>query len=393
MDQDELKRIQAALKEASLEGWLLADFHGRNDVALQVLRVRGHISRRSFFFIPAEGEPIGLVSPVEATKYQHIAARVETFRGYQELETRLAEILSGRKRVAMEYSPLGRLPYIGLVDAGTIEFIRGLGIEIFSSADLVAGLEARLTPEQVSLHRQAAGNVIKIMGAAHHFIAGSLGAGKTITECDVTEFILTEFQNHDMITQYPPNCSVDANAGDPHYDPKPGQAAEIKPGQLVLIDLWAKLNREEGIYADITWMAYAGTEQDIPNRYREMFDVLVRARDAAVKYLVDNFGKRDLYGAGVDDCCRAVIEEAGFGIYFTHRTGHSITTTEHGRGPNIDNLETEDRRILQPGHLFSIEPGIYMEDCGFRTEINVLITESGPEVTTVPLQESIRPLL
>lgn len=389
----DIDRIQKALSDSDLDGWLLADFHGRNDVAVRMLGLNGIVTRRSFFFIPREGEPLGYVSPIERSKFSEAPGRIETYHGWKDLEHKLTAVLKGCNRLAMEYSPHGRLPYIGLVDAGTIELIRGLGVEIVSSADLVAGFEARLSPEQIDDHRRAAATLIGIKERAHRFIRTSLREGRAITEYDVTEYILQQFNENGMTTKYPPNCSVDGHAGDPHYEPRRGQATKLEEGQLILIDLWAKFQSGDSIYGDITWMAYTGSDEQIPQRYKELFGVVVQARDAAVKYLEDNFSGGELFGADVDDVCRGVIEDAGYGEYFTHRTGHSITTAEHGSGPNIDNLETEDRRRLQPGHLFSIEPGIYMDDCGFRSEINVVITEDGPEITSLPLQTEIIALL
>jgi Xaa-Pro aminopeptidase len=387
-----IAKIQAALKEQRLDGWLLADFHGRNDIAVKMIGLNGIVTRRSFYFIPAKGEPTAMVSPIEIAKFRHLEGNVTTFKGYKMLERMLAKLLKDQKRIAMEYSPLGRLPYIGLVDAGTIELVRSFDVDIVSSADLVASFQARLSAEQVDLHRTAANNVIEIVGLAHEFIATSLKNDRTVTEFDVVQFIMHEFERAGMETEFPPNCSVDPNAGDPHYEPKQATARTIGRGQLILIDLWGKQSVPDGIYADITWMAYSGTRDEIPAKYVEIFSVLAKARDAAVTYLADNFGNAPLSGAAADDVCRQVIVDAGYGEFFSHRTGHSITTHEHGNGPNIDNLETEDKRLLQPGHLFSVEPGIYTDEFGLRTEINVLITESGPEVTTLPLQTEIKPL-
>ncbi len=388
----DIKKIQNYLIEQELDGWLLADFHGRNNVAVELLGLSGIITRRSFYFIPRQGAPIGIVHTIERDKFQGVPGEIKTYSSYKLLEKELAEVLSGCKQVAMEYSPKGRLPYIGLVDAGTIELVHDLGMEIISSADLVSNFQARLSAEQIATHRLAAGNLIEIKEDAFSYIAQSLSEKKSITEYDVRCFILDRFEKHDMTSGNPPICAVDANAGNPHYEPMPDAAAPIKMGQIILIDLWAKAKRANSIYGDITWMAYAGKKDDIPQRYNDIFATLVRARDTAVSFLQENIDKESVYGSQVDDVCRGVVMEAGYGEYFTHRTGHSITSAEHGPGPNIDNLETEDRRILQEGHLFSIEPGIYLSDCGFRTEIDVLITSGGAEVTTLPLQTAILPL-
>ncbi|MFZ5980988.1 MAG: M24 family metallopeptidase [Candidatus Zixiibacteriota bacterium] len=386
------KKIQKYLKEHALDGWLLADFHGRNDIAVKVLELVGFLSRRSFCFIPAEGEPVTLVNPVEQDRFEHLPGKIIACKGYRRLEAELQKVLGGCKKVAMEYSFLGRLPYIGLVEAGTIELVRSFGIEIVSSADLVAHFQARLDHRQVASHKKAARLLVDIKTKAFAYITGSLQNDTTVTEFDVCRFILDEFKMNGLTTEFGPNCSVDAHAGDPHYDPSEQNSAVIKKGQLILIDLWAKEPAEYGVYGDITWMAFAGTKDEIPERYVRMFAVLVRARDAAVAYLKEHIGRGEVYGADVDDACRKVVEDAGYGDHFTHRTGHSITSAEHGPGPNIDNLETEDKRKLMPGHLFSIEPGIYYEDCGFRTEIDVLITDTGVEVTTLPLQTVITAL-
>ncbi len=387
-----IQQLQKYLKEKNLDGWLLADFHGRNDIAVTFLSLTGIITRRAFYFIPAEGRPTALVNPIEKEKFKHLPGELIPCKGYKKLESELKKLLSGYKRIAMEYSPLGRLPYIGLVDAGTIELVKSFGMEIVSSADLVADFQARLSSTQAASHRRAASKLITIKEAAFKFIAEALKRSDGITEYDVCRFIMDAFERNELTTQFGPNCSVDANAGNPHYEPTPQISAPIKKGQLILIDMWAKEKVPEGIYGDITWMAFAGAKEDISERYKRLFAVLVEARDTAVAFLKEHIGRRDVYGYEVDDACRKVIEDAGYGNYFTHRTGHSITTSEHGSGPNIDNLETEDRRRLAPGHLFSIEPGIYYEDCGFRTEINVLITETGPEVTTLPLQTEITAL-
>ena len=396
----EYKEIQQYLREHELDGWLLADFHGRNDIAVAVLELAdgqhveltGFLSRRSFCFIPAEGEPVTLVNPVEQDRFAHLPGKIVPCRGYRMLETELQNALDGRKKVAMEYSPLGRLPYIGLVEAGTVELVRGFGTEIVSSADLVAHFQARLDDRRIASHKKAAQLLIDIKTRAFEYIADSLKNDRKITEYDVCRFILGEFDKNGLTAEFGPNCSVDAHAGDPHYEPSESGSAVIEKGRLILIDLWAKEKGEQGVYGDITWMAYAGTETEIPERFKEMFAVLVEARDAAVAYLKEHIGRGEVFGADVDDACRQVVIDAGYGDYFTHRTGHSITAAEHGPGPNIDNLETEDKRLLQPGHLFSVEPGIYRDDCGFRTEIDVLITGTGVEVTTLPLQTEITAL-
>ena len=388
----DIAAIQDYLSEHELDGWLLADFHARNTIAVDLLKLSGLVTRRSFYFIPAMGEPTGLVHAIEREKFRNLPGKIITYSGYQALEKELARMLGGVNRLAMEYSSRGRLPYIGLVDAGTIELVREMGIEVLSSANLVAYFGARLSVEQIATHRMAARNLIEVKDRTFAYIAKALTDGVALTEFDVMQHMLSLFEELDMLTESGPNCSVDANAGDPHYEPQAATARPVKKGQLILIDLWAKIKRPDAIYGDITWMAYAGKREEIPAQYREIFAVLVKARDAAVEHIRKNIEIKSVKGAEVDEICRKVIVDAGYGKYFTHRTGHSITSTEHGSGPNIDNLETEDSRKLRKGHLFSIEPGIYMQDFGFRTEINMLIGYDGAEITTLPLQMEIVPL-
>jgi Xaa-Pro dipeptidase len=389
----DIQKIQEYMTEHELDGWLLADFHARNEIAVAVLGLSGLVTRRSFYYIPAQGTPTVLVNPIEKEKFKHVDGTVIACKGYSVLEAELKRVIDGAEKIAMEYSPMGRLPYIGLVDAGTIELVRSFGVEVASSADLVANFKARLSVEQIAQHRVAAHNLIETKNAAFALVTSALREGRTITEFQVVDFVMNRFTELDMVTEHSVNCSVDANAGDPHYEPDAKNSSVIKKGQILLLDIWARLNLPGAPIADITWMAYTGTEAEIPQKYREIFTVLATARDKAVSFLRENIEKRPVHGYEVDDACRNVIKAAGYGDYFTHRTGHSITDSVHGTGPNIDNLETEDRRRLQKGHLFSIEPGIYMADCGFRTEIDCLIGHEGAEVTTLPLQMSITPLL
>lgn len=388
----DIQAIQSYLAEHELDGWLLADFHGRNDVAVKLLNLSGIITRRSFYFIPRHGEPTGLVNNIEKSKFQDLPGRIVPYAGYHMLESELKKTLAGSGRIAMEYSPNGRLPYIGLVDAGTVEMVRGFVEEVVSSADLVANFQARLSVEQIAQHRIAARNLKEIKDKMLAFVRTGLSEGRQITEYDVCKFGMDQLTSYDMISHDSFICGVDANAGNPHYEPKADRSAAVGRNQLLLLDLWAKLIQPNAPYADITWMAFTGPKEAIPEKFDKMFGVLAEARDKTVAFLRENIEKRPVYGYEVDDVCRNVVKAAGFGEYFTHRTGHSITTDGHGAGPNIDNLETEDRRRLQKGHLFSIEPGIYMSDCGFRTEIDCLITPEGCEVTTLPLQMVITPL-
>lgn len=388
MNERKLKEIQGEMAKRGLDGWLLYDFHGTNDVAVNFLQLTGIVTRRSFYLIPSNGSPIAFVHNIEKLPFEHLPGEKVYYSSYRVLEEKLRSALSGRKRLAMEYSEMGRLPYIGKVDAGTIELIRSFGVEVVSSADLVARFSACLTPEQVVMHQEAAKLIGQIKDEAFALIKERLISGTKITEYDVACFIMDRFKAEKMVTDHPPICGIGKNAGNPHYVPTAEQSAEIKRDNLILIDLWAKLDQPGAVMADITWMAYSGS--DVPQQQASEFSLLCLARDAACSYLAEKWKKGELiYGFQVDDVCRGVIEADDKGVYFTHRTGHSIFEGTHGPGPNIDNLETEDRRRLMPGHLFSIEPGLYMKTHGLRTEIDVLMTDNGPEVTTQPVQEEI----
>lgn len=389
----DIESIQIYLREHELDGWLMADFHARNDIAVRMWQIDDMLTRRAFVLVPAHGEAVALVHRVEAGKFSHLPLKLIPYAGYRQMENVLRDLLAEHKKIAMEYSQYGRLPYIGLVEAGTIELVRDMGVNIVSSADIVASFQAILSAEQIAMARMAARNCIEIKDAAFTFITQSLKNGAKLTEHEVCEFIRGQFEVYEMTTEHGPICGVDAHAGDPHYEPTADSSAIIEPGQLILVDLWAKIKHPDAVYGDITWMAYAGPESEIPEKYAERFQLLAQARDTAVDFLRKSVDKRPVSGYEVDDACRQVIIDAGQGDYFVHRAGHSITTAGHGAGPNIDNLETEDRRKLQKGHLFSVEPGLYYDDCGFRTEIDVLIGHDGVEVLTLPLQTTITPLL
>lgn len=387
----ELEKIQQYLKSEKIDGWLMADFHARNNIAVEFLGLNTHLTRRSFYYIPAGGDPIGIIHHIERDRYAHLPWEKTIFSSYKDLEHNLAKLLSGLTRIAMEYSPMGRLPYIGLVDAGTIELVKSTGVEIVSSADIVSYFQARMDANQIVLHKKAAKLVNSIKDGAFRFIAESLQSKHYVTERMVQLHILRLFEENNMTYDFPPCCAVNGNISNPHYMPTEDKSATIKEGSLILIDLWAKLKTPRSVYGDITWMAYAG--EKVPPLYEKIFSTVTFARDKAVNFIRQQWSQGPVYGYEVDDACRAVIEEAGYGEYFFHRTGHSILESVHGPGPNIDNLETEDRRKLLSGHLFSIEPGIYMGEYGFRSEINCMLTEDGPEVTTLPLQTEIIPLM
>ncbi|MCP4704846.1 MAG: aminopeptidase P family protein [candidate division Zixibacteria bacterium] len=392
LEKEKLDKIQRYLKDENLDGWLLADFHARNTIAVEFLDLSMHMTRRWFYLIPAEGEPVALINMIEKERFASLPGKKLYFTTYQTLEENIPKLLQGAGKLAMEYSRFGRLPYVGLVDAGTIELIRSYGVEVVSSADIVAGFQARLTERQVKMHKDAAIIVNCIKDDAFKHIKEFLDRGQTINERMVVDFMMKRFEQEEMTTDFAPICAVDANICNPHYDSGEEKPSDINKDSLILIDLWAKFKKPHAVFADITWMAYAG--EVVPEKYAEEFKLISSARDAAVSYLWEKNGQTDpVFGYEVDNACRKVISDAGYGKYFFHRVGHSILEEGHGPGPNIDNIETKDRRKLHTGHLFSIEPGIYLEDHGMRTEINLLMTEDGPEVTTQPIQQEIIPLL
>ncbi len=386
-----LTAVQEYLTAEGLDGWLLYDFHGINPIAREILHLTGMQTRRWFYWVPAKGMPHKITHAVEQDTFAHVPGINHIYSAWQEIETHLETALATVKRIAMEYSPEGANPYISRVDAGTLELVRKFGVEVVSSADLVQFFQARWTDEQLATHRKAAKALLEIKDLAFRKIADSVREGKPVSEYRVQQFILHQFENRKMVTEDPPICAVNKNASNPHYEPSASHTEVIKSGDLVLIDLWAKLEVPDAVFADVTWMAYVGST--VPDRMAGVFAVARYARDRAVEFMNERLTEeKAVYGFEVDDVSRKIITDAGYGKHFTHRTGHSIGCSAHGNGVNIDNLETRDRRRLIPGVAFSIEPGIYLPEFGVRTEINVFVHENSAEVTTQPVQQEITPL-
>ncbi|HIC89104.1 MAG TPA: aminopeptidase P family protein [Anaerolineae bacterium] len=389
-----LYEVQTMLTEAGLDGWLLYDFRGINPIAARVagLPPEGIFSRRWAYWIPAQGEPAWLVHAIETAPFQGQDTRVLAYVSWQQLSARLRELIGNARRIAMEYSPHNAIPYVSRVDAGSMEMIRALGVEVVSSADLVQAVEACWTPEQLEGHRKSAAALMQIKDATFAWIADQLRAGRAITEYDAQQEMMRRFADFGLVSNHPPMVSVNANSGNPHYLPSPERHAPIRVGDFVLLDLWAKQSEPGAVYADITWVGFLGKE--VPERYTEIFRIVARARDAALALVQERItAGQDVCGYEVDDAARGVIEEAGYGEYFIHRTGHSLGQEGHGNGVNMDNLETQDRRKLIPGIGFTIEPGIYLPEFGVRSEIDVYVGEGTVKVTTLPLQTDVLPLL
>ena len=391
-----ITEIQAELAALGLEAWLLYDFRGMNPIAQNVAGLaEAHITRRWFCLIPAQGEPRWLVHKIETSNFVGVQGSVTLYAGWEELNEAIRALLAGVKTVAMEYSPNAEIPYISRVDAGTFEWIRSMEVEVHTSAELAQRIEARLSEAQASGHQTSAHLVLQAKDYAFAWIGAQLRDGKTITEYDVQQVILGQFDEMDLVTDHPPIVAVNAKSSDPHYAPTSTNTQEIKTGDFILIDLWAKQKEPDAVFADTTWVAYAGKR--VPTRYVEIFDIVKEARDRAVRFIREKWAvDAPIYGYEVDDCVREYITEKGYGEFFIHRTGHNIGTVIHGNGVNLDNLETRDARALISGICFSIEPGIYLTDFGVRTEIDVFLAgpgRDGVKVTTAPVQNRVLPLL
>jgi len=387
-----ISEIQEALGRSGLDGWLFYDFLNRDPIAYRILGIDGlrHTSRRWFYYIPAVGEPRRLVHSVEPDRLDGLPGEKIVYLSWQEQHARLKELLAGARKVAMQYSPNNDIPYISMVDAGTVELIRGFGPEVVTSADLVQRFEALVSPEAYQTHVAAGESMHAILRDTWQEIARRIEQGQQPTEYEIQQFMLEGYRANRLAwDEMPPIVAVNAHAGNPHFEPTPEGAAPIKPGDLLLIDLWARKDEPGAIYYDITWCAVVG-EGPIPSKYQEIFQVVVEARDKAVAFIAERLGQdSELYGWEVDRACRDHIESAGYGKYFVHRTGHSIGADVHGNGAHIDNLETPDTRRIVPGLLFSIEPGIYLPDMGVRTEIDVYIDDTPKPVIYGPIQQEL----
>lgn len=386
----QLPDIQATLREQGLDAWLLYDMRARNSVAGRLLGL-GDMSRRYFVLVPREGEPVALTHGIEQGPWTKWQWSKQKYVSWQELEAALRTLLEGKRRVAMEVSENDAVPVTDLVPHGVVELVRGAGVEVTTSADLITRFYSRWSREDEASHRRAAVACAQVANAAFTWLGQQIASGATVTEGDLHDWVVRDLQAHGVPHEADCIAATGVNAADPHYGPA-GAGATFRRGDVVLLDLWAREN-EHAIYADQTWMAYLGPE--VPEREAQLFATVRDARDAAVKLLQDGWAAgRPVKGGELDDAARGVIRQAGYGEFFIHRTGHSIDQSLHGSGPNIDNLETRETRLLLPGIGFSIEPGIYLaSDIGLRTEINVYITEKGPEVTTPQPQDRMTALL
>jgi Xaa-Pro dipeptidase len=394
---ERVTEIQAALRQAKLDGWLFYDFRHSDPLAYRILKLdeKMFASRRWFYYIPASGEPVKIVQSIEQFKLDSLPGRKVVFRGWQELHTRLREVLNNpesKRRVAMQYSPMNDIPYISRVDAGTIELVRSFGVEPVSSAELVQQFEAVFSAAQHQMHVEASDKMHRIIQDAFAEIARRIRADEPTREWDIAQFMLGRYKEEGM-QQEPMIVAVNANTADPHYMPTKEKNSPIKRGDFVLIDAATKLNKPDAVATDQTWTGYVG--ETVPEEYTRIFNIVREARDSAVDFVRKNIrAGKPIRGAEVDDVSRGVITRAGFGDQFTHRTGHSIGEETHGNGVNIDDFETRDSRRITPGVCFSIEPGIYQEGkFGVRSEINVYVSDKDIEVTGQPIQTEIIAIL
>lgn len=374
--------VQRALREEGMEGWLFYDHHRRDPLAYRILGLPETFppTRRWYYFIPFSGPPCGLCHRIEPHTLDSLPGEKRYYSRWSEQRDELVWLLGSSRSVAMQYSPECALPYVAMVDAGTVELIRSLGVEVRSSANLVQLFESRWTPGQFEQHIKTARVMDRIRSEAFDLIRERTRNNSGLHEWEVRSFLLNRFSEENLETDHGPIVAVNSNASDPHYEPSEHRHSSIRRGDLVLIDMWAKLREPDAVYYDVTWTGFCG--DSVPDDIWKVFSIVSGARDAAVRFVQGRISQRQVAaGFEVDDTARRVIEDAGFGRYFIHRTGHSIGTDVHGAGANMDNFETHDERHILPSTCFSVEPGIYLPEFGIRSEVNVFIRENDAFVT------------
>lgn len=387
----DIAAVQAALTADGIDAWLLYDFGGLNPIATAITSVAlhgGHLAtRRWYYLIPAQGEPRGLVHAIERHVLAHLPGTAERYAGRDELDSGLRRLLAGLRRVAMEYSPKCAIPYISRVDAGTIELVRQTGVDVVSSGDLVQRFGAVWDADAIESHRQASVKLHRIKDRAFEAIAARVGGGIRTSEYDIQQLMAAWFLEEGLVSDSEPNVSASENAGNPHYLPTALVHRTISADELVLLDLWGKLDRPGAVYADITWVGYAG--RVVPERYATAFAAVAAARDAAVAFVRRAVAAgQELRGWQVDRAASTVLRNAGYGDHILHRTGHSLGESVHGNGVNMDDYETHDDRRLLVGTGFTVEPGLYFQDFGVRSEINMIVG-AGEAAVTGPMQTEI----
>jgi Xaa-Pro aminopeptidase len=385
--------IQETLRELSIPAWLLYGFHDRDPIALRILRFEADqlATRRWFYLIPAAGEPKKLVHRIETTMLDHLPGGKEIYLQWEQFQDGLKGLLEDVPTVAMQFSENNALPYFSHVDAGTVDLVRSYHTKVVSSGDLIQRFEAVWSSDQLSGHRSTALALTSIVQAAFKEATTTLSSRGETDEWAIQQFILDQFKEAGLKTEHSPIVAVNENSSDPHYRPTEQRFAKIHSGDFLLIDLWAKSQAPDSTYGDITWNAYLGPE--VPPRINQVFQVVRQARTRGVDFLRECFQTDQVpQGWEVDDAVREVVRQAGYADFFVHRTGHNLGRELHGHGVNFDNLETHDTRLVIPGVACTIEPGIYLEgEFGIRSEINVFLSEEGPEVTTPPQEKILTP--
>jgi Xaa-Pro dipeptidase len=391
-----LAAIQSALRDAALDGWLFYDHHHRDPVGERILGLdaKAHITRRWYYFVPAQGEPRRLMHRIEQGRLDHLPGSKAVYSSWQELHAGLENLLQNQKKIAMQYSPNNDIMYVSMVDAGTVEFLRSLGKEIVSSADLVSQFEAVLTKQQIASHKVAQKAIDEIVAEGWQQIARQLRSAKgkkpaAYTEYDHARWLSNAMRRAGLKWENGPDVSVNANSSDSHYEPTAKKSARIKKGDFLLIDIWGQVNKPGSIYYDITWTGVVGRAPT--EREQQVFETVRKARDAAIALVEQAFAQnKPIRGFEADDAARAVIRAAGFAEFFTHRTGHNIAREIHGAGAHLDNFESHDTRRILPNTCFSVEPGIYLPEFGVRSEVNMMTAPGKAWVTGKVQQELVR---
>jgi len=390
--------IQAALREAGLDGWLFYDHHHRDPIAARILGLdeKLHVTRRWYYFVPASGTPRKLVHRIEQGRLDVLPGAKTQYSSWQELHAGLEAMLYGASRLAMQYSPNNDILYVSMVDAGTVEFLRSMGKQIVSSADLVSQFEAVLSAEQIESHAVAQRAIDAIVAEAWKEIARRLrpsgpGPGRMggLSEFDLVVWLSEAMRREGLVWENGPDVSVNANTSDSHYEPTAASSAPIREGDFLLIDIWGRVNKPGAVFYDITWTGVIGREPSAKEQF--IFETVRNARDAAITCVESAFAAgRPIRGFEADDAARSVIRAAGYADYFTHRTGHNIGRELHGSGAHLDNLETHDERLILPNTCFSVEPGIYLPEFGVRSEIDMIAAPGKAWVTGKIQRELVR---
>jgi len=395
MNEAHIESIQRALQQDKIDGWLFYSFRGSDPIAENILKLdhAKFTTRRWFYFVPAKGTPIKIVHAIETGTLDTLPGDKHVYLPWQQLHQVVREALTGVKKVAMQYSPLNTIPYISRVDAGTVELIRSFGVEVVSSADLVQVFEAVWSDQQLETHLYAAKHMREIVDEIVREVRRRVLANASVTEVEIQDFILKEYDRRDLTAGHPPIVAINAHSADPHYAPNLQDNLPMKKDDFLLVDMWSKRKAPHAVYDDITWTFFIG--ETVPAEHQKIFNVVRDGRDAAIKEAQKRYPTGEiLYGWQIDDVARQSITKAGYGQHFIHRTGHSIHEEVHGNGANVDNLETQDSRRLMARTCFSIEPGVYLKGTfGVRSEVDMYLSEKEAIVTGLPIQTEVIPIL